>query len=180
MPRLNLPHWRHLLRRAWLHRGPLACLLWPLSRVYAALVRQRWQEFQSGERPSTRLPVPVVVVGNVVAGGAGKTPLVIALVRHCQQAGWQVGVISRGYGRSHDAVQAVDPKSTAAEVGDEPLLIARTTQVPVWVGKDRVAAAKALLAQHPQLHLIISDDGLQHADLARDIELCVFDERGVT
>jgi tetraacyldisaccharide 4'-kinase len=171
--------WREKLRHAWLTRGGLARALWPLSRVYGALVKERWQEFASGQRPITRLPVPVVVVGNVVAGGAGKTPLVIALVRHCQQTGWHIGVVSRGHGRPSDAVELVTPNSTAESVGDEPLLIARSTQAPVCVGQDRVAAAKALLAQHPGLHLIVSDDGLQHLALGRDLELCVFDERGL-
>jgi tetraacyldisaccharide 4'-kinase len=171
--------WRDQLRRAWLHRGVLARLLWPLSWVYGKLVRERWTSYETGERAITRLPVPVVVVGNVVAGGAGKTPLVIALVRHCQQAGWQVGVVSRGHGRVDDAVRFVQADSTAQEVGDEPLLIAHSTQAPVCVGQDRVAAARALLAQHPGLHLIISDDGLQHLALGRDLELCVFDERGM-
>lgn len=170
---------KNRLRLAWQQRGWLARLLWPLSWVYAALMRQRHQAYGSGQKPVTRLPVPVVVVGNVVAGGAGKTPLVLALVRHCQQTGWQVGVVSRGYGRRLDDVRAVHVQSTADEVGDEPLLIARSTQAPVWVGRDRVAAAQAMLAQHPQLNLIISDDGLQHWALARDLELCVFDERDI-
>ena len=171
--------WRDHLRRAWLQRGWLARLLWPLSRLYGHLVNERWASFQNGERAITHLPVPVVVVGNVVAGGVGKTPLVIALVRHCQQAGWQVGVVSRGHGRKEEAVRLVQADSSAHEVGDEPLLIARSTQAPVAVGQDRVAAARALLAQHPQLHLLISDDGLQHLALGRDLELCVFDERGL-
>ena len=176
----SAPRWQHVLQKAWSTRGPLARLLWPLSQIYGELVRRHRLAFESGHRNITRLAVPVVVVGNVVAGGAGKTPLVIALVRHCLQAGWRVGVVSRGYGRREthsDAIIAVGTHSLAEEVGDEPLLIARTTGVPVYVGRDRVAAAQALIAKHPDLHLIICDDGLQHLALGRDLELCVFDER---
>ena len=169
--------WRLSLRQAWTHKGWLARILWPLSWLYGFLVRRRLQAYASGSHAPIRLRVPVVVVGNVIAGGVGKTPLVIALVRHGIQSGWKVGVISRGYGRRYADVRVVTPESTATEVGDEPLLIARTTGVPVWVGADRVATAQALLAAHPELHLIISDDGLQHLALGRDLELCVFDER---
>jgi tetraacyldisaccharide 4'-kinase len=121
--------------------------------------------------------VPVLVVGNVVAGGVGKTPVVIALVQHLQAQGWQVGVISRGYGRTDTQIRMIHEQSSAKEVGDEPLLIAKRCACPVAVGSDRVQVARALLAQHPQVQLIVSDDGLQHASLPRDIEICVFDER---
>lgn len=177
-PQSRPSHWRDRLRHAWTHRGWLARLLWPVSWIYGALVRRRLDDYASGRRVTTRLSVPVVVVGNVVAGGAGKTPIVLAIVQHGMQSGWKIGVVSRGYGRRLNDVRAVSPESSAAEVGDEPLLIARVTAAPVWVGPDRVAAAQALLAQHPDLHLIVSDDGLQHWALGRDLELCVFDERG--
>jgi tetraacyldisaccharide 4'-kinase len=125
-----------------------------------------------------RLPVTVLVVGNVVAGGAGKTPVVVALVQHLQALGLRPGVISRGHGRSSRGVREVRPESDAADVGDEPLLIARRTGAPVFVGERRALAGKALLTQHPQVRVLVCDDGLQHHALARDIEICVFDERG--
>jgi len=118
------------------------------------------------------------VVGNVVAGGAGKTPVVIALAEHFTRLGVAVGVVSRGHGRSSVGVVPVHPDSDPRLVGDEPLLIARRTRVPVWVGKRRVEAARALVSAHPQLRLILSDDGLQHHAMTRDVEVCVFDDRG--
>jgi len=125
------------------------------------------------------LPVPVLVVGNVMVGGVGKTPITMALVKHLTEQGWRVGVLSRGYGRRTTGIQAVTPTSLAPDVGDEPLLIARRCQVPVFVGASRVDAGHALLAQHPEVQVLVCDDGLQHWQLARDLELCVFDERGV-
>ena len=125
-----------------------------------------------------RLQVPVLVVGNLVVGGAGKTPTVIALVQALQEAGRQPGVISRGHGRRLGELRQVTASDAAADVGDEPLLIHRRTHVPVWVGHDRTAAARALCARHPEVDVLIADDGLQHHALARQAELVVFDERG--
>lgn len=119
------------------------------------------------------------MVGNVVAGGAGKTPVVIALVQHLQHRGLRPGVISRGYGRSTTDCRAVTPDSAAHEVGDEPALIARTCHVPVVVASRRITAARALLAAHPDVDVIVCDDGLQHLALARDVEICIFNEDGV-
>lgn len=121
----------------------------------------------------------MLVVGNVVAGGSGKTPVVIALVQRLRANGLAVGVISRGYGRSPRDVREVHADSSANAVGDEPVLIQRRCSVPVFVAASRVRAAQALLAAHPQTQLIVSDDGLQHAALARDLELGVFDDRGL-
>jgi tetraacyldisaccharide 4'-kinase len=176
--------WQTYLTRAWLHRGLLACALWPLSWLYGGLLQihrhlSRWRKSNPLDGDTESLQVPVVVVGNVVAGGVGKTPIVMALVDHLQQQGWQVGVISRGYGRIEHTIQPVTDTSTAPAVGDEPLLIARKCRVPVWVGAQRLAVAQALLKAHPQVNLIVSDDGLQHTALPRRIELCVFDERGI-
>jgi tetraacyldisaccharide 4'-kinase len=123
--------------------------------------------------------VPVVVVGNLIAGGAGKTPTVIAVVEALRAAGWRPGVISRGHGRRGDAVAAVQAAATAAEVGDEPLLIHQRTGVPVWVGRRRAHAAAALCAAHPEVNVLVSDDGLQHTALSRDLDIIVFDERGI-
>lgn len=166
------------LQRAWRRRGPLACLLWPASLVFGALAALRRLAYRTGLLRSEALPVPVVVVGNVVAGGAGKTPIVIALVRHLQARGLHPGVISRGHGRRGRDCREVHPDSNPADVGDEPLLIARSSGAPVFVAPSRVEAGRALLAAQPGCRVIVSDDGLQHARLRRDIEICVFDDRG--
>ncbi|MDI1273888.1 tetraacyldisaccharide 4'-kinase [Polaromonas sp.] len=167
------------LQQAWLRRGLLACLLWPLSRLYGLLGELRRLAFRVGYFQSERLPVPVVVVGNVVAGGAGKTPAVIALVRHLQARGLQVGVVSRGYGRTSAQCLEVLPGTPIEASGDEPALIRRATGAPVFVAARRPEAARALLAAHGQTQVIVCDDGLQHYALQRDIEIAVFDERGV-
>jgi tetraacyldisaccharide 4'-kinase len=132
-----------------------------------------------GWRQAQRLPVPVIVVGNVVAGGAGKTPLTMALVKHLQQQGWQVGVISRGHGRRTHDTRAVMSDSLPSDVGDEPLLIRQKTGAQVWVGTARAEAGRALLQANPGVNILVCDDGLQHWGLARDLEICVMDERGV-
>jgi tetraacyldisaccharide 4'-kinase len=126
-----------------------------------------------------RAPVPVIVVGNLVVGGAGKTPTVIALVHALRQAGWTPGVISRGHGRSGHAASAVRDDSAAAETGDEPLLIRLRTRAPVWVARRRIDAARGLCAAHAEVDMLVADDGLQHLALARDVQVIVFDERGV-
>ncbi len=167
------------LQRAWLRRGALARLLWPVSLLFGALAALRRSAYRSGLLKSEWVGAPVIVVGNVVAGGAGKTPVVIALVEHLQSRGIAAGVVSRGYGRSSSACIEVRPDGNVQESGDEPLLIARTTGVPVFVGQRRADAARALLHAHPQTQVIVCDDGLQHYGLQRDIEICVFDERGV-
>ncbi|SFM44486.1 lipid-A-disaccharide kinase [Variovorax sp. OV329] len=167
------------LQRAWLERGALARLLWPLSLLFGALAALRRTLFRSGLLRSERAGVPVLIVGNVVAGGAGKTPSVIAIVRHLQARGVVVGVISRGYGRSTGDCREVLASSAPDETGDEPLLIRRATGAPTFVARKRIEAARALLAAHPATRLIVSDDGLQHLALARDVEICVFDDRGV-
>ncbi|WP_420853890.1 tetraacyldisaccharide 4'-kinase, partial [Rhodoferax fermentans] len=173
------PAWQQTLLRAWTQRGLLAWSLWPLSLLYRLLIGLRAALFHTGLLATRRVAVPVVIVGNVVAGGAGKTPVVIALVEHLQRRGIRVGVISRGYGRSLAGCQEVTQQRAAQEVGDEPALIHRRTGAPVFVAEERVHAAQALLARHPQTQIILSDDGLQHLALHRDLEIGVFDERGV-
>lgn len=167
------------LRRQWQRRGVLAWLLRPLAALYGTLAAARRHAYARGWLRSERLPVPVIVVGNVIAGGAGKTPTTLALVHHLQQRGWQPGIISRGYGRSDAAAREVTADALAQQVGDEPLLMQRKSGVPVAVARQRSAAAQLLLATHPQLDVLVCDDGLQHQALARDIEICVFDARGV-
>lgn len=172
------------LTRAWLHRGPLAYALWPLSALMAALVRLRRLGFQRGWWTSTRLPVPVLVVGNRIVGGAGKTPTTLAILQHLQARGLRPGVLTRGYKADTDAPlcrlldEASEATLTASETGDEPLLIWRRSRVPMAIGRDRVQGGLALLAAHPELDILVCDDGLQHLKLQRDIEVIVFDERG--
>jgi tetraacyldisaccharide 4'-kinase len=170
---------QRILMQAWRQRGLLAWLLWPFSLILGLLVRLRQGLYLSGFLPRHRMPVPVIVVGNVVAGGAGKTPVVMALARHLLAGGRHPGVISRGHGRHTRDCREVHADSAAVDVGDEPALIKRSTNVPVFVAARRVDAARALLASHPQTDVLICDDGLQHYALARDIEICVFDDRGV-
>jgi tetraacyldisaccharide 4'-kinase len=119
------------------------------------------------------------VVGNVLVGGAGKTPTVLALYKWLVQQGRIPGIVSRGYGGRALGVQEVTPDSLASDVGDEPLLLKLRTQAPVVVGQDRVAAVQALLSQHPDVNIVISDDGLQHLRLKRELQIIVFDARGV-
>lgn len=172
------PGLQQALLQAWTGRGALAWTLRPVACIYAALVALRRTLYRLQWLPSQRLPVPVVVVGNVLAGGVGKTPTVLGIVAHLQTQGWQVGIVSRGYGRQGDAILAVHADASPAEVGDEPLLLHRKTGVPVYVGRQRAAAARALLQAHPQTQLIVCDDGLQHYAIYRDVEVCVFDSRG--
>jgi tetraacyldisaccharide 4'-kinase len=174
----------HLLRQTWQTRGWLSCVLWPLSWIMGGLVALKQALYRWGIFTYDRLPVPVIVVGNVMVGGVGKTPIVMALVEHLTRQGLRVGVVSRGYGRDaqdrqNHPIREVTSQSLAHQVGDEPLLIHTRCQVPVWIGAQRAKAACALMAAHPDVQVIVSDDGLQHAALARDIELCVFDERGI-
>lgn len=166
------------LPRLWLQRGPKVWPLLPLAWLYGALLGLRRLAFARGWLASGHPGLPVVVVGNVVAGGAGKTPTTLALVQHLRERGLQVGVVSRGYGRQDGGVREVRPDSLAHEVGDEPLLIAQRSGVPVWVGDSRLQAARALRQAHPEVQLLVCDDGLQHLALQRDLEICVMDERG--
>lgn len=166
------------LMRSWMRRGALARLLWPLSVVFGLLSGARRGLYRSGLLKAVRLPVPVIVIGNLFIGGTGKTPLAIWLVRRLREAGYFPGVVSRGYGAAREGVHAVESESAAWQVGDEPVLIADATQCPVTVGRDRSAAAQTLLATHPEVDVIVLDDGLQHYALQRDIEIAVFDERG--
>jgi tetraacyldisaccharide 4'-kinase len=167
-----------LLQRHWWRRPPsaLAWLLLPLAAIYATLAAAHRRWTAAGAQ---RLAVPVIVVGNLVAGGAGKTPTVIALLRWLREQGYTPGVVSRGHGRDSRGLLEVGAGSRAAEVGDEPLLIHRRSGAPVVVAADRVAAGQHLLALHPQVDIVVGDDGLQHHRLWHDLALVVFDERGV-
>lgn len=161
--------------RHWAKRGPLACLLFPAALLLGAVSRLRRALYRSGLPARQRLPVPVVVVGNIHVGGVGKTPLTLYLLRALREAGFTPGVISRGYGRKGRGISAVHASSSAAEVGDEPLFLHRASACPVFVGSDRAEAGRSLLCAHPDVDILLSDDGLQHYRLARDVELCVLD-----
>ncbi|MBM3342746.1 MAG: tetraacyldisaccharide 4'-kinase [Betaproteobacteria bacterium] len=160
---------------AWTRFTWLTLLLLPLSWLFGAAAALRRALYRAGVLRREHVPVPVIVVGNVSAGGTGKTPLVIWLAAHLRAAGYRPGIISRGYGGSASGPCAVKAHDDPAHCGDEPLLLARHTLCPVWIGKQRAAVAQALLAAHPECDVIISDDGLQHYALARDVEIAVID-----
>ncbi|MCY7306584.1 MAG: tetraacyldisaccharide 4'-kinase, partial [Rhodoferax sp.] len=167
------------LQDEWARRGPWAMLLWPLSWLYGSIFTLRSFLYRAGVLQVHHAQLPVVIVGNLVAGGAGKTPVVVELVRYLAAHGLRPGVLSRGYGRSASHCVEVLPDSAVAQVGDEPLLIRRKTGAPVFVARSRVEAARQLRLRHPRVDILVSDDGLQHYALHRDVEICVFDERGV-
>jgi tetraacyldisaccharide 4'-kinase len=164
--------------RHWYRLSALSLALWPASLVYRLLVALRRLAYRAGVLTEVRLPVAVIVVGNIVAGGTGKTPLVLALAAMLKKNGRRPGIVSRGYRGTAAAPMAVAAASPAGLVGDEPLLLARRSGCPVWIGRDRAAAARGLLAAHPECDVLILDDGLQHYRVARDIEIAVEDARG--
>ena len=167
------------LQRAWLTRGALAIAMLPLATGYGAVTAARRALYRAGVVKAHTMPVPVVVVGNLVAGGAGKTPTVMAIVAALRRHGRTPGIVSRGYGGSHaDGPLEVTRAVSAAQCGDEPLLMHLRTGAPLVVGRDRVSAARLLLRHHRQVDVVVSDDGLQHLALARDAQVLVFDERG--
>ena len=163
------------LLRAWYNGHPLLAVLSPLEYLYRRVVERKRARFMAGEGEIYRPPVPLIVVGNITVGGTGKTPLILWLIEHCQRKGLRVGVVSRGYGAKPPTFPwCVTAQQSAAQAGDEPLLIVQRTGVPLVIDPDRSRAVKALLASEP-LDLILSDDGLQHYRLARDLELVLID-----
>lgn len=164
-----------MIERIWSGHSPLWLLLLPLSWLYGLASGLIRLSYRLGLRTAWRAPVPVVVVGNLTAGGNGKTPVVVWLVEQLQQRGVRVGVVSRGYGgKAAHYPLVLTPRTSTAEAGDEPVLIYQRTGAPVAVSPVRADAVKALLAEHP-LQIIITDDGLQHYALARDKEIVVID-----
>ena len=157
----------------WLRRGALAWLLWPVSLVFGLLVFLRRALYFFRVLPSEHPGIPVIVVGNLSVGGTGKTPLVIWIAEFLAKNGWTPGIVSRGYGGTVAQPRAATLSSDPAEVGDEPVLIARRAGCPVWVGHDRVEVAAALRRVEPKVDVLISDDGLQHYRLRRDIEIAM-------
>jgi len=167
------------LTKAWQRRGVFAWLLAPASVLYYAIYLCRGALYALRLRRPTRLDVPVVVVGNLYLGGTGKTPLTVELVRALIAHGWRPGIVSRGYGALDSAPRLVHPGDAARQVGDEPLLIVRATTAPVAIARRRVEAAQLLRAAHPECDVIIADDGLQHRQLGRDIEIALLNYRGL-
>jgi tetraacyldisaccharide 4'-kinase len=167
------------LPKYWRNRNAITYLLWPFEVTYKIAWRLRKESIRLGWIKQHRVNATVIVVGNIVVGGGGKTPLTMALVQRLVSQGFQVGVVSRGYGRAHTSLQIVNAQSLASVVGDEPLMIFQKCNVPVVVSAQRVAAAKQLLHQFPSVNVLVCDDGLQHIALQRDIEICVMDATGL-
>lgn len=170
MKRHPLPpprYWYELVSPPWYSRV--------LAFLYGALVALRRGLYRAGWLRCHHLPVPVIVIGNLTAGGSGKTPLTIALVEYLREAGFHPGVVSRGYGGAARGPLLLADQHPPSLVGDEPYLIHRRTGVPVAIGAGRVEAARLLLEPEVGVDLILADDGLQHYALARDLELCVID-----
>jgi tetraacyldisaccharide 4'-kinase len=161
------PHWQRLT--------PVSAALYPLSLVFRFVAACRRAAYSAGLMTSRRMRVPVIVVGNITVGGTGKTPLVMWLAHLLSERGMRPGIVSRGYGARVDAPRPVTPASDPASCGDEPVVLAQRSLCPVWVGRDRAAVCEALLHAHPECDVLVSDDGLQHYALARDIEIAVLD-----
>jgi tetraacyldisaccharide 4'-kinase len=172
---------REILLDAWYlpRLTPIAALLLPFALVFALAAALRRACYRVGLLARQSIGIPVVVVGNITVGGTGKTPLVLAIAHALRERGWTPGIVSRGYRAVITVPRQVDSGAAPDLVGDEPLLLA-AAGFPVWIGFDRVAAARALIAAHPQVNVLICDDGLQHYALGRDVEIAVIDaERGL-
>lgn len=163
------------LERQWQHRGAGALLLLPVTALFAAVSSLRRLLYRYHVLPRSRLPVPVIVVGNIAVGGTGKTPLVLWLCEWLRACGYRPGIITRGYRGTARMPAAVPADGDAARFGDEAVLLAARSRCPVWVGRERAAAGRALLAAHPECNVLISDDGLQHYALERDMEIAIVD-----
>jgi tetraacyldisaccharide 4'-kinase len=162
----------------WYRRGAIAWLLWPVSLVFGLLVLGRRLFYRLGVLKSAHPGIPVIVVGNLTVGGSGKTPLVIWIAEFLKSKGRSPAIIARGYGARLREPRAATIASEATEVGDEPVVLARRSGCPVWVGPERVQVAAALRAEHPDVDVLVLDDGLQHYRMRRDIEIAVVDARG--
>ena len=162
----------------WYRRGAIAWLLWPASLLVSILVVARRLLYGMRILKSTHPGIPVIVVGNITVGGSGKTPLVIWIAEFLKKQGRSPAIVSRGYGVKVEAPRAATVADDAAQVGDEPIVLARRTGCPVWVGADRARVIAAMRKVHEDVDVVILDDGLQHYRLRRDIEVAVVDGRG--
>ena len=177
---------RDWVQSEWERLGGLALVLLPFTLLFGAATWLRRALYAMRVLPRWRAPIPVVVVGNISVGGTGKTPLTLAILDLLQAKGFTPGAIARGYGRvpprendPHGVVRVYPDLATPELFGDEPVVIARRSRVPVYISPDRPAAARALVSAHPEVDVLVSDDGLQHYALDRDVELAVVDgERG--
>jgi tetraacyldisaccharide 4'-kinase len=167
---------QEIIQEAWKRKNTFFYLiLVPFSWIFGLVTWLRRLAYRYSLVRSYRLSAPVIIVGNINVGGSGKTPVVIWLIEQLKQNGYQPGVISRGYGGGARLPTKVTAESDASLVGDEPVLIANRCDCPVWVGENRVDVGEALLKAHPDCNVVISDDGLQHYRLKRDIEIAVVD-----
>lgn len=166
---------QNLLNKLWYTDTPYKYFLLPAAKLYESIAKYRKNYYQKKSKNKTQFPVPVIVIGNITIGGTGKTPLTIWLTNFLKQNGYKPGIVSRGYGgKSFIYPQAVIADSDPAVVGDEPILIARQTHCPLVVDPNRVNAVETLLKNN-NCNIVISDDGLQHYKLQRDIEILVID-----
>tara|TARA_B100000953_G_scaffold47881_2_gene36498 strand:- start:1598 stop:2602 length:1005 start_codon:yes stop_codon:yes gene_type:complete len=164
-----------LIEKVWYSKNIFSLLLSPLSLIYISIIYLRYTLYQLGLISITKINVPTIVIGNIVAGGTGKTPLVIWLAKHFKDKGFLPGIVSRGYGGTYlSNIELVKPTSNPLLVGDEPVIIARNTNCPVVVAKKRAKGAKELVEKY-NCNIILCDDGMQHYSLARDIEIAVID-----
>ncbi|GAB7564477.1 tetraacyldisaccharide 4'-kinase [Methylobacillus methanolivorans] len=163
------------LERQWYEHTPWQVVLRPFSWLFYILTAMRRLAYRLRLFKSLKLPVPVIIVGNINVGGTGKTPFVIWLVQQLRQNGWYPGIISRGYGGNVIHTHQVTKDSLPQQVGDEPVLLVQRTGLPLYVGRKRTRAARHLLRDYPECNLIISDDGLQHYALERDMEIVIID-----
>jgi len=168
-----------LLLLAWQGRSVWMWPLIPVSWLYGLILRLRRAVFALGWRKVELPTVCVVVVGNVVVGGAGKTPTVLSVVAHLLAQGWAVGIVSKGYGRNETTTMEVLPDTPVPSVGDEALLLRQRSEAPVFVGPSRLGSLQALLRAYPDTRIVICDDGLQDYTVFRDVEICMMHEDGL-
>jgi len=167
---------RQAVLNFWYRKSVLAYLLAPFSWLFQLMCRCRFL-FYRYLKVQQDFPVPIIVVGNLTVGGTGKTPLVSWIINMLKEQGYHPGIVMRGYGSSlkNDSFEIVAMQSHAVAVGDEPLMLRQMTDCPLVIGKNRPQAVKALLKAFPEVDVVVSDDGLQHYALARDVEIAVID-----
>lgn len=168
------------LQRQWYERTTPPWWLLPFSTFFRVLLILRGWLYRRGFLHQTQVSVPVLIVGNITVGGTGKTPLTMALVQALQARGWHPAILSRGYAARGQGIHHVQAQDDPYQWGDEAVLMAQHTQVPVWVGRQRSVVAQSVLRSHPEVDLLICDDGLQHLALARNVELIVLDGARLT